>query len=94
MTEKPIKAGMSRDQGGQKFTASSADAPPQREEPEVRPEKLLYSVNEVLHVTGFGRNTFYNSVNSGALNAVKLGTRTFVHVDELHRFLRSLPAIH
>ncbi|WP_134488396.1 helix-turn-helix domain-containing protein [Methylocella tundrae] len=62
-------------------------------EPVIPPIKLLYSVVEVLKLLSIGRNTFYALIKNNELKATKIRGRTLVHIDEIHRFLRSLPTI-
>lgn len=52
--------------------------------------KLSLSVEEVIAATGIGRSKLYQLINSGALRACKLGTRTIILKDDLDAFLKSL----
>jgi excisionase family DNA binding protein len=54
-------------------------------------DKLAYGVADAARVAGFGRSTLYEALASGSLRAVKLGRRTLIPVDELRRFLGTLP---
>ncbi len=55
--------------------------------------RVLYPVNEAREkLGGISRSSFYILVADGTLNIVKLGRRTFVHTDELERFIDSLPS--
>lgn len=52
---------------------------------------LLLSVEQAMETLGgIGRTTFYALVNSGDIELVKLGRRTFVTRKELERFVGTL----
>jgi excisionase family DNA binding protein len=53
--------------------------------------RLAYSVDEVLKLLPFGRNTFYEEAKAGRLKVRKLGRKTIVLAEDLHEYLRSLP---
>ena len=51
-------------------------------------DRLALTTNEVVAVTGVGRNTVYQAIASGELKARKIGQRKFViPVDEVKRWL-------
>lgn len=54
-------------------------------------EALAYSVAELPAVIGLGRSSVQKLVNSGALPARKVGTRTLILREDVEKFLRSLP---
>jgi excisionase family DNA binding protein len=54
-------------------------------------ERLAYSVEEVLSLLPFGRNTFYEEAKAGRLKVRKLGRKTIVLAEDLHAYLRALP---
>ena len=55
-------------------------------------EKLAYSVAELCAAANFGRTTAFAAIRSGALRAVKVGSRTLILAEDLRKYLSSLPA--
>jgi excisionase family DNA binding protein len=55
------------------------------------PGRAAFSVAEVSVQTGLGRDSLYAAIRSGRLVARKLGRRTLITEQDLHRFLASLP---
>lgn len=58
-----------------------------------RSEKGALSVPASMNYISVKRTKFYDLIGSGQLEAVKIGRKTLVRIDELDRFLASLPAI-
>jgi excisionase family DNA binding protein len=50
-----------------------------------------YTIAEVVQVSGIGRTKVFALIQSGDLDARKLGRRTLVLADSLHTFLTNLP---
>ena len=54
--------------------------------------KLSVTLPEAIAMTGIGRSTFYVLFNEGKLRPIKSGRRTLIMVEEIERYVRSLPA--
>jgi excisionase family DNA binding protein len=52
-----------------------------------------YTVNSFCEAFGIGRTKLYELIGSGAIRALKLGSKTLIPASEGVRFLESLPAI-
>jgi excisionase family DNA binding protein len=55
--------------------------------------RLAFSVAEAAAETGVGRDHIYGAIRAGRLEARKLGRRTIITYDALHRFLQDLPTL-
>ena len=55
------------------------------------PRPLMYKPAQAWAMLNVGRQTFYNLVNSGQLELVKVGRSSFVTAEALDRFVKSLP---
>jgi excisionase family DNA binding protein len=55
------------------------------------PERLAYSVDELVEVIGVSRGFLFNLIDDGRLVARKLDGRTLILKSDLVRFLESLP---
>ena len=49
--------------------------------------KICYSISEAVKATCFSRSFIYRCFNEGKLKKLKFGGRTFIHADELRRFV-------
>jgi excisionase family DNA binding protein len=54
---------------------------------------MAMSVAEAAAEAGIGRDSIYDGIRAGALEARKLGRRTIITRDALQRFLEKLPAL-
>jgi excisionase family DNA binding protein len=54
---------------------------------------LVHSVPEACAIACAGRTALYEAIRTGALRAVKRGSRTLILDDDLRRWLQSLPPI-
>jgi len=52
--------------------------------------RLLHPIPEAVYLTGIGRSKFYELLESGAIESVKVGSRRLVPHDALVRFAESL----
>jgi len=55
----------------------------------VSPPPLAYSIADVGKISSIGRTTIFALIRDGRLTAVKVGRRTLVLADSLHRLLAS-----
>ena len=54
-------------------------------------DKIAVRIEEAVEMTGIGRASIYRAFKSGALTGRKAGSRTLILVDELRRYMESLP---
>lgn len=52
---------------------------------------LCYAPADAANALGIGRSTLFGLLARGEIKARKLGTRTLISADELHRYVASLP---
>lgn len=52
-------------------------------------EPLTLSINEAARVLGLGRTSIYALIADGRLDVVKIGRRTLVTTDSIHRLIES-----
>ena len=50
-------------------------------------QKLSYSINEAVEVSGIGRTTIYDLIKAEQLRSVKIGTRTLIRHSDLEALL-------
>jgi excisionase family DNA binding protein len=55
--------------------------------------RMALSIAEAAAEAGVGRDHIYGAIRDGRLEARKLGRRTLITYDALHRFLHQLPAL-
>jgi excisionase family DNA binding protein len=55
--------------------------------------KFLYRTSEAKTALGCGTTTLYALINSGRLEARRLGKRTYITAESLETFIASLPAV-
>jgi excisionase family DNA binding protein len=55
-------------------------------------EPLAVSVSEAVRLTGVGRSSLYEAIRRGDLPIRKAGKRTLVMMEDIRRWLSSLPA--
>jgi len=66
--------------------------PPQRELPiSAIPDKLAYSVKEVIKLAAVSRSMLYREINEGNLRAVKRGNRTLILSADLRDWIARWP---
>jgi excisionase family DNA binding protein len=53
----------------------------------------VYSVAQVLDMTGIGRATLYRQIAAGLLKAHKIGRRTVILADDYQAWLESAPTL-
>lgn len=54
-------------------------------------ERIAYSIDEVVELTGIGRTRLYEVIAAGDLRTKKLGRRTLVLASDLGTWINSLP---
>jgi excisionase family DNA binding protein len=54
---------------------------------------FVYSLAEARAVARIGRTTMYKAICAGELRAIKIGRRTFILADDLHRWLDGMPPV-
>src|SRR5262245_22604122 len=54
-------------------------------------DRLVYSVEEAAEILGIGRNTAYNSINSGEIPSVRIGRSIRVPKAALQELLEKMP---
>ena len=50
-------------------------------------ERLAYSINEAARVLSMGRTSIYAMIADGRLEAFKLGRRTLIRAESIHRLV-------
>jgi excisionase family DNA binding protein len=52
-----------------------------------------YSIAEACAVAGIRRTTLYKFIRAGQLRAIKIGGRTLILAQDLHRWLEGMPPV-
>lgn len=72
--------------------SSVESKPPQRELPAPAiPDKLAYSIKEVIKLADVSRSMLYREINEGNLRAVKRGNRTLILAADLRDWIARWP---
>ncbi|MEO7551925.1 MAG: helix-turn-helix domain-containing protein [Croceibacterium sp.] len=50
-------------------------------------EPMVYSINDALRLSTFGRTRLYQLINSGELKVTRIGRRTLVRADSLRALI-------
>jgi hypothetical protein len=58
---------------------------------ETEPLLLAVSPDKASQMTGISRTRIFQEIRDGELTARKAGKSTIIEIDELHRWMRSLP---
>jgi excisionase family DNA binding protein len=53
---------------------------------------IAVSISDAVQLSGIGRSSIYSAISRGELPTKKAGRRTLILMDELRRWLTSLPA--
>lgn len=53
--------------------------------------KQMYSISQIMEMTGLGRTKVYEEIRSGFLNAKKIGSRTVVLAVDYEEWVNNLP---
>jgi len=56
-------------------------------------QKLSVTIPDAVSMTGIGRSSLYKLFSEGKITARKSGTRTLVLVEDLKRYVESLPPV-
>jgi excisionase family DNA binding protein len=72
---------------------SSVEAARPAPESDERDGILLCTIKEACKRTGLGRSRIYQAIGSGELRARKSGARTLIEINEIRRWIASLPTI-
>lgn len=54
-------------------------------------EELAYSINRTAKALGVGRSTIYKLINTGEIDALKIGRRTLITTASIARLTRTQP---
>ena len=55
-------------------------------------DRLLYTVDEVVTLTGLGKSKVYDVIRDGSLSSVKIGASRRIPAEALHQFVADLLA--
>jgi excisionase family DNA binding protein len=68
-----------------------ADIARSRSDAATRPDKLAFTVREVIAATSLSESSIYRAIRNKHLTARKYGTRTIITREDLAAFLKDLP---
>jgi excisionase family DNA binding protein len=73
-------------------SAARSKAAPEAGQPKQDPaDRLAYSIDEVIRLTGLSRDLLYDQMRRGHLAYVKVGRRRLITRQRLHQFLGDIP---
>jgi excisionase family DNA binding protein len=59
------------------------------QQPEAAMQPITATINDTAKALGLGRTSIYSLIREGRLEAIKLGRRTLIKVESIHRLIAS-----